>query len=50
MTPLLVPMLQTWAEIRTDVAQYWYIYVSMPFIAARLITMPPSLVDRPLMP
>jgi len=34
MTPLLVPMLQTWAEIRTDVAQYWYIYVSMPFIAA----------------
>jgi uncharacterized membrane protein YheB (UPF0754 family) len=33
MTPP-VPMLQTWAEIRADVAEYWYIYLAMPFIAS----------------
>lgn len=29
-----VVMLQTWSEIRTDVAEYWYIYLSMPLVAA----------------
>ncbi len=28
------PMIQTWAEIQADVSQYWYVYLSMPFIAA----------------
>ena len=27
-------MLQTWPEIKGDVAEYWYIHLSMPFIAA----------------
>jgi uncharacterized membrane protein YheB (UPF0754 family) len=32
MPPL--PLLQTWPEIRADVAEYWYIYLAMPFIAS----------------
>jgi len=27
-------MLQTWAEIQADIAEHWYIYLAMPFVAA----------------
>lgn len=30
----LVVQIQTWAEIRADFAEYWYIYLSMPIVAA----------------
>ncbi|WP_182379488.1 DUF445 domain-containing protein [Nocardioides sp. WS12] len=30
----LIAAVQTWPEIRADVAEYWYIYASMPLIAA----------------
>jgi uncharacterized membrane protein YheB (UPF0754 family) len=30
----VVPMLQTWPEIKADFAEYWYIYLAMPFVAA----------------
>jgi uncharacterized membrane protein YheB (UPF0754 family) len=33
---LLVPYLQTWSEIRADVGEYWYVYASMPLIAAAI--------------
>ncbi|HJQ05444.1 MAG TPA: DUF445 domain-containing protein [Nocardioides sp.] len=36
MSAWLVPALQTWPEIRADVAANWYIYASMPFIAAAI--------------
>lgn len=31
---MLLPLIQTWPEIRADVSQYWYVYLSMPLIAA----------------
>ncbi|KRB80550.1 hypothetical protein ASE01_02545 [Nocardioides sp. Root190] len=34
MTPYVIAGVQTWAEIRADVSEYWYIYASMPVIAA----------------
>lgn len=30
----MTPLVQTWPEIRADVAEHWYVYVSMPLIAA----------------
>ncbi len=33
---LLPPLIQTWPEIRADVSQYWYVYASMPLIAAAI--------------
>ncbi|HSV38997.1 MAG TPA: DUF445 domain-containing protein [Nocardioidaceae bacterium] len=34
MTPWLLPLVQSWAEIRADFEVNWLIYISMPFIAA----------------
>ncbi len=31
---VLLPYLQSWPEIRADVGEYWYVYASMPLIAA----------------
>ena len=31
---LLVPYLQSWPEIQADVSEHWYVYLSMPLIAA----------------
>ena len=36
MSLLLVPAVMSWSEIRTDVSEHWYIYASMPFIAAAI--------------
>ena len=34
MSTLLVPLLQTWSEVKEDFSVNWLIYLSMPFIAA----------------
>ncbi|RHW25670.1 DUF445 domain-containing protein [Nocardioides immobilis] len=34
MSPDLVAGIQTWAEIHADVSEHWYVYASMPLIAA----------------
>lgn len=34
MTGLLVPLLQTWGEVKDDFSVNWLIYLSMPFVAA----------------
>lgn len=31
---VLLPYLQSWPEIKADVGEYWYVYASMPLIAA----------------
>ena len=30
------PLLMSWPEIRADLAEHWYVYVTMPFIAAAI--------------
>lgn len=34
LTGLLVPLLQTWGEVKEDFSTNWLIYASMPFVAA----------------
>ncbi len=34
MTTAVVPLLQSWAEMRADFAEHWYVYLAMPFVAA----------------
>jgi uncharacterized membrane protein YheB (UPF0754 family) len=33
-SPALVPLLQTWSEVKDDFSVNWLIYLSMPFVAA----------------
>lgn len=34
MSTLVVPLLQTWSEVKEDFSVNWFIYLSMPFVAA----------------